>query len=74
MKTIFLAFVSLFSITVLSQNTISGKIINEKGKPIAGANIYIDGTYDGATSSETGEFTFETTVTGNQFLIVSFLV
>ncbi|MGQ7944798.1 TonB-dependent receptor [Flavobacterium sp. WC2509] len=74
MKTIFLAFVSLFSITVLSQNTISGKITNEKGKPIAGANIYIDGTYDGATSSETGEFSFETTVTGNQFLIVSFLV
>ncbi|MBF4472460.1 TonB-dependent receptor [Flavobacterium sp. HJJ] len=59
---------------IFAQNTISGKITNQKGKPVAGANIYIDGTYDGATSSETGEFSFETTSTGNQFLIVSFLI
>ena len=75
MKTIFLAaaFI-LFSMTIFSQNTISGKVTNEKGKPVAGANVYIDGTYDGATSSETGEFSFETASTGNQFLIVSFLI
>ena len=71
----------LFTVTFLftaafisAQNFISGKIINEKGKPIAGANVYIDGTYDGATSSETGAFSFETAATGNQFLIVSFLI
>ena len=74
MKTIFLALASLFSIALFSQNTISGKIINEKGKPIVGANIYIEGTYDGATSSETGEFSFVTTTKGNQFLIGSFLI
>nr|WP_315198840.1 TonB-dependent receptor [uncultured Flavobacterium sp.] len=74
MKTIFLALATLFSITLFSQNTISGKITNQKGKPVAGANIYIDGTYDGATSSGTGEFSFETKATGNQFLIVSFLI
>ncbi|PJJ07177.1 outer membrane cobalamin receptor [Flavobacterium sp. 1] len=74
MKTIFLALASLFSLALFSQNTISGKITNEKGKPIAGASIYIEGTYDGATSSGTGEFSFETTATGNQFLIVSFLI
>ena len=74
MKTIFLALASLFSLAMFSQNTISGTIINEKGKPIAGANIYIEGTYDGATSSETGGFSFETSTKGNQFLIVSFLI
>ncbi|OOG65801.1 TonB-dependent receptor [Flavobacterium sp. A45] len=74
MKTIFLALASLFSIALFSQNTISGKIINEKGKPIVGANIYIEGTYDGATSSETGDFSFETATKGNQFLIGSFLI
>ncbi|WP_348825279.1 TonB-dependent receptor [Flavobacterium aestuarii] len=74
MKTIFLTASFLFSIAVFSQNTISGKVTNEKGKPVAGANIYIDGTYDGATSTETGEFSFETTAAGNQFLIVSFLI
>ncbi|REH01135.1 TonB-dependent receptor [Flavobacterium aquicola] len=74
MKTFFLAASFLFSIALFSQNTISGKITNEKGKPIAGANIYIEGTYDGATSSETGEFSFETKAVGNQFLTVSFLI
>ena len=59
---------------IFAQNTISGKVVDQKGKPIAGANIYIDGTYDGATSSETGDFSFETTTAGNQFLIVSFLI
>lgn len=74
MKNIFLALASLFCMTLFSQNTISGTITNEKGKPVAGANIYIDGTYDGASSSETGEFSFETAAKGNQFLVVSFLI
>jgi len=74
MKTFYLLLSSLFSLTILSQNTISGKIINEKGKPVSGANVYIDGTYDGATSSETGDFSFQTTSKGNQFLIVSVLI
>jgi hypothetical protein len=41
-----------------------------KGKFIAGANIYIDGTYDGATTNENGQFSFSTTATGNQVLLV----
>lgn len=73
MKTkLFFALASLFITTCLfAQNTISGKVIDKKGKPISGANIYIDGTYDGATSSESGEFSFETAEKGNQFLVVS---
>ena len=63
-----------FTALIFAQNTISGKVVDQKGKPVAGANIYIDGTYDGATSSETGEFSFETTETGNKFLVVSFLL
>jgi hypothetical protein len=74
MKTILFAFVSLFSFTLFSQTTISGKITNEKGVPIAGANVYIEGSYDGASSSENGDFGFATTTTGNQNLIVSFLI
>ncbi|MBP4138520.1 TonB-dependent receptor [Flavobacterium geliluteum] len=68
-----IAFLFIGSL-IFAQNTISGKVVYEKGKPVPGANIYIDGTYDGATSSETGDFSFETTATGNQFLVVSFLI
>ena len=74
MKTI-ITFTILFITTILfSQNTISGKVIDEKGKPISGANIYIEGTYDGTSSDEFGDFSFETNTKGNQILVISFLV
>jgi hypothetical protein len=38
---------------VFSQTTLSGKVVDEKGKPVAGANVFIEGTYDGASSNET---------------------
>lgn len=75
MKTIFFIFTLYFFTTyVLSQNTISGKVIDNKGKHVAGASIYIDGTYDGTSSNEVGEFAFTTTSLGNQVLVVSFLI
>lgn len=64
----------LFSLAVFSQNTISGKVVDEKGKPVSGANVFIEGTYDGASSNETGNFSFTTTVKGSQTLVVSFLI
>ena len=66
MKTILFTIFSLFSFTLFSQTTISGKIINEKGVPIIGANVYIEGSYDGASTTENGEFSFPTTTIGNQ--------
>ena len=74
MKTNITLLLLLFTSFNFAQNTISGKVTDQKGKPVPGANIYLDGTYDGATSSETGEFSFETTTTGNQTLVVSFLL
>ena len=74
MKTIITLTILFVATALFSQNTISGKVVDEQGKPVSGANIYIDGTYDGASSSETGDFTFETNITGKQILVVSFLV
>ena len=76
MKTkLFFTIAFLFTTAfIFAQNTISGTIINEKGKAVSGANIYIDGTYDGATSNENGEFSLETSTKGNQFLVVSVLI
>lgn len=74
MKTILSFSILLFSSILFSQTTISGKIVDEKGNPVVGANIFIDGTYDGTSSNETGSFSFTTTTTGNQTLVVSFLI
>jgi uncharacterized GH25 family protein len=49
-----------------SQATLSGKVVDEKGKPVAGANVFIEGTYDGASTNETGNFSFTTTTTASK--------
>nr|WP_321412096.1 TonB-dependent receptor [uncultured Allomuricauda sp.] len=58
---------------VFGQQTISGKITDTRNNPIEGANIYLEGTYDGASSDTHGNFSFETTEEGIQTLIVSML-
>jgi hypothetical protein len=73
MKTFYNLVLFFISVTALAQNEISGTVLDEKSKPIVGANIYIDGTYDGATSDENGKFSFSTTTIGNQTLVISFV-
>lgn len=71
-KIIFL--ISLFcSFSLAAQTTISGKVTDTKGEPILGANIYLDGTYDGTSTNEKGEFLFTSSEKGIHTLIVSFI-
>jgi len=63
----------LMTTIVFAQTKISGKIIDEKNNPIQGANVFIEGTYDGASTNEQGEFVFTTTEKGSKVLVVSFL-
>jgi hypothetical protein len=74
MKSLFTFALFLCSISIFSQSTLSGKVVDEKGIAVPGANIFIEGTYDGTTSDENGNFSFTTTTTGNQTLLVTFLV
>lgn len=60
------------NIQFVAQNTISGKVVDEKNQPIAGANIFIEGTYDGTLTSENGNFEFKTSEKGTKTLIVAF--
>jgi len=73
MKSVLTIFCLLFSLCVTSQVTINGVVKNSKGETIEGANVYLEGTYDGSTSNEKGEFSFTTTETGTQTLVVSYL-
>ena len=71
---IFFTFLLLISISVLSaQTTIYGTVLDNRGKPIEGANVFLEGTYDGSISREDGSFSFQTLETGTQKLIASYL-
>lgn len=63
----------LFPSLFFAQTTVSGTVIDNKGIPVEGANVYIEGSYDGSTSDENGEFSFETFETGTQTLTVSYV-
>lgn len=58
---------------LVAQTTVSGKVVDNKGNAIEGANVYLDGTYDGASTSIDGSFSFVTSEKGNQSLVVSFI-
>ena len=71
-----LNFVLLFfclSFSAISQTEISGIVTQKNGTPIPGANVYLEGTYDGTTTDSNGNFSFTTSETNQQTLVVSFV-
>lgn len=73
LKNLLSTIILFFTAVAAAQTTISGKVVDFKNNPVYGANIYLEGTYDGATSTEEGRFSFTTTETGVQTLTISFL-
>ena len=69
-KTFLLVFTAIYS---LGQVAITGTIKDEKGEPIPGANITIEGTYDGTSSAADGTFKFQTLETGIKVISASFV-
>lgn len=71
---------ALFTILLLAtgflaaaQTKITGKVTDEKGEPIPGANIVIVDSYDGASSALDGTFSFTTEEKGQHLLQVTFV-
>ena len=73
MKSLITIAVFLVSFCLTAQTVINGTVTNQSGTIIDGANVYLEGTYDGSTTNEKGEFSFTTSEGGSQTLIVSYL-
>ncbi len=73
LKSVLTFFLFCFTLVSLAQTTISGSVTDIKGNPIEGVNIYLEGTYDGASSDKNGKFSFDTSETGTQNLIASMI-
>jgi len=55
------------------QNTIRGMVLDTKGQPVIGANVFLKNSYDGTSSGPDGSFSFSTTATGPQTLVAAYL-
>jgi len=56
-----------------AQSTIHGVVTDKSGLAIIGANVFIEGSYDGTTTDVAGMFSFSTTLSGEQTLSISYL-
>jgi len=71
-RTLFvLPFLLLATASSWAQAVISGKVTDEKDKPLSGASVYLDNTLDGGTTDSTGAFKFTTTEKGDQTIVAS---
>ena len=73
LKSLLVPITCLCTGILIAQTTISGTVTDEKNIPLTGANVYIDGTYDGASSDSQGKFSFQTIEKGNQTLVISII-
>ncbi|MCO6174619.1 TonB-dependent receptor [Flavobacterium sp. NRK F10] len=72
-KKLLFGFVFLTSLTVFSQATVTGVIVDaDLNEPLAGANVVVKGTTDGATTDFDGKFEFTTSEKSGQ-IVVSYL-
>ncbi len=60
-------------LTGVAQTTFSGKVTDQSGEPLLGVNVYLKGTYDGATTDINGAFSFSSDETGSLVLIASYI-
>ncbi len=70
----FIIFLFLAYPFILSgQTKIQGKIYDANGDPVIGANVFIEGTYNGSSSDHEGYFIFEFEDKGAHTLVVKFM-
>ena len=55
------------------QSTISGLISDSRGEGLVGANVYLEGTYDGASSNASGKFSLISEEEGRQILCIEYI-
>ena len=72
MKAGFVLFLVPTLTVSLAQTALTGKVTDRQGLPLPGANVLIDGTYDGASTDANGTFEFTSTKTGAAQLLVTF--
>lgn len=66
-------FFVFVNVTTWAQTKISGYVKDQAGQSVPGANIMIEGSYDGASTSLDGTFAFTSTETGSKKILASFV-
>lgn len=66
-------FFLLVSVVCFSQTKLIGRVTDEDGQGIPGANVSIRDSYDGASTDVDGKFEFVTEETGTRIILITFV-
>lgn len=72
-KGLLLSLAFLLGGCLYGQIRLQGSVKDETGEPLLGVNVYVKGTYDGATTDVDGAFSFSTDKEDSLVLIASFI-
>lgn len=72
-RTTLLLLILLSTNLLWSQKVVSGRVTDDQGEGLFGANVYLKDTYDGATTDLNGSYHFTTEESGEQILVISFI-
>ncbi len=72
-KVVFLLFFVVWGTYVFSQNRLAGRVTDENGKPMPGANVVMAGTSRGTVTDNSGNFLFGKLPAGDYLLKISFI-
>ena len=70
---IILYLLLIYPFLLAGQIKIQGNVLDEKGDPVIGANVFIEGSYSGSSSNHEGYFSFEYEDKGLHNLIVKYI-
>jgi hypothetical protein len=73
MKTTLSILFTLAVVTCFGQTKLTGRVTDDKGEGIPGANVSIKDSYDGASTNADGTFEFTTTETGSKMVVITFV-
>ena len=59
--------------SLYAKSTVSGIVTDEAGNPLIGANVFVEGTTNGAATDIDGKFSINYTANGEYILVVSYI-
>jgi vitamin B12 transporter len=73
MKYFFLSVCLLLGLSLEAQHLLSGTVKDNNSLPLAGANVFIKGTYDGSITDTLGRFSLKYTSNDSSVVMVSYI-
>ncbi|MEL0338410.1 MAG: carboxypeptidase-like regulatory domain-containing protein, partial [bacterium] len=73
-KPVFLLFFISFVQLYAQSFTVSGTVLNEKGQPLIGANVFIDGTALGSATDIEGSYHIKKVPSGKKYTITAMFI